>query len=96
MRPVVSTIGTPPYGSSEYLVKIIQPTLNKNKTRLLNSSSFVNEAKSWQIDPSEIQVSFDVTALYPSIPIDKAIPIIIDILNNGIDNLKKANQTNAY
>ncbi|XP_065668102.1 uncharacterized protein LOC136088337 [Hydra vulgaris] len=89
MRPVVSTIGTPPYGSSEHLVKIIQPTLNKNKTRLLNSSSFVNEAKSWLIDPSEIQVSFDVVALYPSIPIDRAIPVIIDILNNDIDNLKK-------
>ena len=56
MRPVVSTIGTPPYGSSEYLVKIIQPTLNKNKTKLLNSSSFVNEAKSWQIDPSIIDI----------------------------------------
>ncbi|XP_065642453.1 uncharacterized protein LOC136074080 [Hydra vulgaris] len=89
MRPVVSTIGTPPYGSSEHLVKIIQPPLNKNKTRLLNSSSFVNEAKSWLIDPIEIQVSFDVVALYPSIPIDRAIPVIIDILNNDIDNLKK-------
>ncbi|XP_065665092.1 uncharacterized protein LOC136086710 [Hydra vulgaris] len=74
MRPVVSTIGTPPYGSSQYLVKIIQPNLNKNKTRLLNSSSFVNEAKSWVISPNEIQVSFDVIALYPSIPIDRAIP----------------------
>ena len=63
MRPVVSTIGTPPYCSSEYLVKIIQPTLNKNKTRLLNLSSFVNEAKSWVISPNEIQVSFDVIAL---------------------------------
>ena len=89
MQPVVPTISTLPYGSSEYLVKIIQPTLNKSKTRLLNSSPFVNEAKSWQIDPSEIQVWFDVTALYPSIPLDKAIPIIIDILNNDIDYPKK-------
>ena len=28
-RIVVSTIGTPSYKTSEYLVKIIQPTLNK-------------------------------------------------------------------
>ncbi|XP_065681541.1 uncharacterized protein LOC136095190 [Hydra vulgaris] len=87
MRPVVSTIGTPPYGSSEHLVKIIQPNLNKNKTRLLNSSSFVNEAKSWVISPNEIQVSFDVIALYPSILIDRAIPVIIDILNNDKEDL---------
>ena len=42
MRPVVSTINTPPYGTYDYLVKIIQPALIKNKNRLMNSNSFVN------------------------------------------------------
>ncbi|XP_065683266.1 uncharacterized protein LOC136096059 [Hydra vulgaris] len=37
---------------------------------------------------NEVQVSFDVVNLYPSIPIDEAIPVIIDILNNDIDDLK--------
>ena len=37
MRIAVSTIGTPSYKTSEYLVKIIQSTLNKKKTRLKNS-----------------------------------------------------------
>ncbi|XP_065680493.1 ankyrin-1-like [Hydra vulgaris] len=60
------------------------------KRGLLNSSSFVNEAKSWVISPNEIQVSFDVIALTP-IPIDKAIPVIIDILNNDKEDL--ANRT---
>ena len=31
MRAVVSTIGSPAYSTSKYLVRIIQPTLNKNK-----------------------------------------------------------------
>ena len=31
MRAVVSTIGLPAYGTSKYLVKIIQPPSNKNK-----------------------------------------------------------------
>ena len=31
MRAVVSTIGSPAYGTLKYLAKIIQPTLNKNK-----------------------------------------------------------------
>ncbi|XP_065678099.1 uncharacterized protein LOC136093107 [Hydra vulgaris] len=89
MRPIVSTINTPPYGSSNYLVKNIQPTLNKNKSRLMNSSSFVNEAKQWIIDPNEVQVSFDIVNLYPSVPFDEAIPVIIDILNADIiDDLK--------
>ena len=45
MRVEVSTIGSPPYGTSKYLVKITQPTLNKNKHRVLSSSSFEEEAK---------------------------------------------------
>ena len=44
MTTIVSTIGTAPYGTSKYLVDIIQPTLNKNKHCVINSSSFVNEA----------------------------------------------------
>ncbi|XP_065640463.1 uncharacterized protein LOC124819032 [Hydra vulgaris] len=52
------------------------------------ASNFVNEARQWKIDPNEVQVSFDVVNLYPCIPIDEAIAVIIDILNNDIDNLK--------
>ena len=89
MRAVVSTIGSPPYGTSKYLVKIIQPTLNKNKYRVLNSYSFVEEAKEWNISPNEIQTSFDVVNLYPSFPIDEAVAVIIEILNNDIDDLRK-------
>ncbi|XP_004210295.3 uncharacterized protein LOC101240958 [Hydra vulgaris] len=89
MRPVVSTINTPPYGTSDYLVKIIQPTLNKNKSKLMNSNSFVNEAKQWIIDPNEVQVSFDIVNLYPCIPIDEAIPVIIDMLNDDLKTRTK-------
>ena len=82
MRCVVSTIGTPYYGTSSYLVKLIQPTLNKCDIRVINSASFVDEAKDWTIDANEIQVSFDVVALYPSIPIKRAIDAMMHILQN--------------
>ena len=45
MQAIVSTIGTPPYGISQYLVKLIQPTLNKSKYKIANSSSFLNHAR---------------------------------------------------
>ena len=57
MRTVLSTIGAPPYGISKYLVKIIQPTLNKSQHKIKNSVQFVNEAKTWKISPTEIEVS---------------------------------------
>ena len=48
MRKIVSTIGTAPYGTSKYLVDIIQSILNKNKHHVINSKSFVNEAATWE------------------------------------------------
>lgn len=88
MRTIVSTIGTVPYGTSKYLVKIIQPTLNKNEHRVINSTSFTNEAKTWSTEENEIQVSYDVVNLYPSVPLDKAIEVLIDTLNEDKEDLK--------
>ena len=86
MRTVVSTTGTPPYGISKYPVKIIQPTLNKSQHKIKNSAEFVNEAKTWKISPTEIQVSYDVVNLYPSVPLDKAIDVIVEYLKNDFNN----------
>ena len=87
MRTTVSTIGTARHGTSKSLVDIIQTILNKNKHRVIDLSSFVNEAATWEITQEEIQVSYDVTRLYPSILIDKAITVLIDTLNNDLDDL---------
>ena len=81
MRIVVSIIGTPNYRVSNYLLKIIQPVLNKNKTYLKNSFDFISKANSWNIDKDEVQVSFDVVNLYPLIPLKEATLILIDQLN---------------
>ena len=65
---------------SEYLVKIIHATLTKSKVVVKNSKTFVEEAKTWSIDPEEFQVSYDVIALYPSVPIKKSILNLMDML----------------
>ena len=85
MRTVVSTIGTAFYGTSKFLVDLIQPTLDKNEIRVKNSTSFVNEAKTWSINHDEVQVSYDVVALYPSVPIKKAILAMVDIINSDFE-----------
>ena len=86
MRAIVSTIGTPPYGNSQYLVDLIQPTLNKSKYKITNSSSFLNEAKNWLGKRNEVQVSYDIINF---IPINKALDVLIDQLNNDQDDLMK-------
>ena len=87
-RILVSTIGTAPYKVSEYLVQVILPTLNKSDVVIKNSKAFVEEAKDWNIEPNEIQVSYDVVALYPSVPVKKAIENLIDMLQNDIEHFK--------
>ena len=88
MHTVVSTIRTPPYVTSKYLVKIIQPTLNNSQHKIKKSVEFVNEAKTWKIFPIEIQVSYVVVNLYPSVPFDKAIDVIVKYLKNDFSNVK--------
>ena len=89
MRIVVSTIGTPPYGNSKYLVKVIQPTLNKSQHKIKDSIESLNEAKSMENIPTEIQVPYDVVNLHPSVPLDKAIDSIAEYLQNDFNNVKR-------
>ena len=89
MRTIVPTNGTVTYSTSKYLVEIIQPTLNKNIHRLINSYTFVQEAKTWEIYQNEVQVPYDVVNLYPLAPVDKVIDVLIDTLNNDQEHLKE-------
>ena len=60
---------------SKFLVELIQPTLNKSKYKITNSSSFVNEAKNWLVKRDQVHVSYDIN-LYPSVAIDKALDVL--------------------
>ena len=89
MQAIVSTIGTPPNSICQYQVELIQTTLNKSTYKISNSSSFVNEAINWLITRNEVQLLYDIINLYPSVPINKALDVLIDQLNNDKDDLMK-------
>ena len=80
MRLIVSTIGIAAYSVSKHLVTIIQPIICQNSTRLKDSLTFLNEAKTWQIHKDEVQVSYDLINLYPLVPIKEATKVILDRL----------------
>ena len=69
------TIWMVPYGTFKYLVEIIQPTLNENKHPVINSYTFVQEAKTWEIYQDEVQTSYDVLNLHSSVPVNKAVGV---------------------
>ena len=89
MQVMVSIIGTLPFDISRYLVELIQLTINKSKYKITNSSSFVNEAKNCLLQGNEVQVFCDIINLYSSVPINKALDVLIDQLNNDKDDLMK-------
>ena len=74
---------------------LLQPTLNKNLTRVKNSSTFAKEAKIWDISADEIQVSFDVFNLYPSVPIACSIDVVMDFVKDDLDDTSAITKLNV-
>ena len=73
--------------------EIIQPTQNKNN-KIQNSTSCVHEAKDWKIEPTEIQVYYDVVNLYPSVPLNRSTQVIVKFLQDDHAELKKRTKLN--
>ena len=70
-------------------------TFNKNQTRLKNSETFVNKARNWTIEADEVQVSYDVVNLYPSVLVKEATDVIIEIWNTVRRWTKKQNKVDT-
>jgi len=94
MRIIISTVGTPTYELS-YLVRIIQPTLNK-KQNLANQFAIIRMMLSTYIllfQSKKLLQWYDVVNLYPSSPIKEATSVILEQLKND-EHLTDRTKTN--
>ena len=82
MRPIVSYTGTPLYGISKFIANILKPYGKLKEQQAHRSKSFSAFICQQESEPDEIMVSFDVTSLYTTIPIDQALLIITDLLEH--------------
>ena len=80
LRPIVSSVGSITYNCSKYLSKVLSPLVGNNGHAIKNSKHFAAEMKDKTIDDDEILVSYDVTALFTSVPTDKALSYIKEML----------------
>ncbi len=80
LRPIVSSIGSVTYEIAKYLAKIIGPLVGKTDHHILNSKDFAEKIQGITLDDNETITSFDVTALFTSIPPADAVSCVRDVL----------------
>ena len=80
LRPIVSSCGSVTYGVAKELAKILKPLVGKSPHHVNSTQDFVEQAKHITLAPGECLSSYDVSALFTSVPADPALNIIKDLL----------------
>ena len=77
LRPIVSNIGTASYHRSKYHAKLLSP-LSQSECTAKNSKEFIQKFKNVvPLDSNSKLVSFDVSSLFTSIPLDFTTDVIL-------------------
>ena len=79
LRPIVSFVNSPTYNLSKFLSRVLSSLL-KNNYSVRNSREFVECIKNYSVEENEYLVSFDVVSLFTSVPVDKALALVLELL----------------
>ncbi len=82
MRPIVSAINSPFYHLAKFLAKTLDKTTRTRPYHLQNSALLIQELKEKELASLKMS-SYDVTALYPSIPLDELDNILHEHLQKN-------------
>ena len=81
MHPTVSACGTATYTMAKFITKILQNYCGKTSSFVKDSTDVIKKIKHLSINPEEeTLVSFDVSALFTSIP----VPVVLQVINSKI------------
>ena len=85
LRPIVSSIGSVSYGVAKELARIIKPLMGNSQHHVHNSKQFAEEMKELKLEEGKCITSYDVAALFTSIPVPSALNIIKEKLEQDAD-----------
>ena len=89
MREIVDSTGSVTKDIDKYIASILKTYVGKNEHYVKNSAHFANMIKDLKVNDDEILVSYDVVALYPSVPQDEAIELVHQKMTNDPNLSKK-------
>ena len=93
LRPIISSRGSATYETAKELAKIIKPLVGRSPHHVQNNKDFLESIRNIKLQPDECIMSYDVSALFTSIPIDPAIKIIQKYLENDKDLSNRTSMT---
>ena len=75
-RPIVSSQGSVSYGVAKEIARILKPLTGNNNHQVLNSKEFADDIKKIKLEEGECIMSYDVAALFTSIPVKSALEVV--------------------
>ena len=76
VRPIVSSRGSITYEVAKELAGILKPLVGSSPHHIKNTGDFIQQIKQVKLQADEIITSYDVSALFTSVPIEAATNII--------------------
>ena len=76
LRPIDSSRGSITYGVAKELAYIIKPLVGQSPHHLKNTQHFIQQLQGKKLEPGEVITSFNVKALFTSVPVQPAIQIV--------------------
>ena len=76
LRPMVSSIGAVTYQTSKEVARILKPLVGRSEHHVKNTQDFIESIKGIHLGEDQCMVSYDVKALFTSVPTTKACSII--------------------
>ena len=89
LRPIVSSCGSVAYGMAMVLTKILKPLVGKTPLHINITQDSVGQVNKVTLLPGECLSSYDITALFTSVPVDPALGIIKDLLEKTSPSRKE-------
>ena len=81
----LSSIGSVTYSTAKELSGILKPLVGRSPHHVMNNLEFLESIKGIQLQPEECMVSYDVEALFTSVPVEESISIIENLLEEDKD-----------